>query len=119
MLLRKYTGILFAAILLAGCSTTKTLYNWEDYQTILYRSSPSAGGTSPEQQINDLQKIIQTSAAKDKAVPPGLHAHLGLLYAKTGRTEQALAEFATEKRLFPEAAQFMDFLLSKDKGSFK
>lgn len=52
-------------------------------------------------------------------VPPGLHAHLGMLYGNTGHTDLAMAEFNTEKAAFPESAPFMDFLMSKDKGAFK
>lgn len=30
-----------------------------------------------------------------------------------------MSEFNTEKALFPESASFMNFLMAKDKGSFK
>ena len=57
-----------------------------------------AGGQSPEQQIATLKEIVEKSRAKDKAVPPGLHAQLGLLYSKIGNDGQAMNEFNTEKR---------------------
>ncbi|SUB18142.1 Uncharacterised protein [Pantoea agglomerans] len=40
----------------------------------------------------------------------------GLLYAKTGDTNKAFGQFATEKQLFPESAPYMDFLMSKKQG---
>jgi hypothetical protein len=53
-------------------------------------------------------KKIQTSGA---AVPPGYHAHLGLLYGKQGKAAQFAQAMQTEKTLFPESAAFVDFLL--------
>ncbi len=47
---------------------------------------------------------------------PGLHAQLGLLYAKTGDTNKAFSQFAIKKQLFPESAPYMDFLMSKKQG---
>lgn len=118
MIIKKMGGVLLAATLLAGCATPKTIYNWDSYQTTIYHYY-QGDTSSPEQQIDKLKEIIEQSRAKDKTVPPGLHAHLGLLYTKTGHVEQAFREFNTEKSLFPESAPFMDFLMSKDKGSFK
>lgn len=63
-----------------------------------------------------LKEIVEKSRARDKAVTPGLHAQLGLLYSKTGNNGQALAEFNTDKTLFPESAPFMNFLGPKIKG---
>ena len=50
-----------------------------------------------------------------KAVPPGYHAHLGLLYLSMGKDDQMVQEFRTEKALFPESASYMDFLLKNAK----
>ncbi|AVJ16786.1 MULTISPECIES: DUF4810 domain-containing protein [Serratia] len=118
MTIKNISGVLLAATLLAGCAAPKTLYNWDHYQTTLYQYYQQ-DGVSTEQQIATLNQTVETSRAKNKAVPPGLHAQLGLLYAKSGRPDQAFTEFNTEKRLFPESARFMDFLMAKDKGSFK
>jgi hypothetical protein len=41
-------------------------------------------------------------------VAPGLNAELGYLYMEEGRTAEAIQYFEAEKRLFPEAQQFMD-----------
>lgn len=116
---KKFGGVLLAATLLGGCATPqKPLYNWDGYQTTVYQYYQQ-GSSSPEQQIAALTESIEKSKAKGQTVPPGLHAHLGMLYVKTGRTDLAMSEFSTEKSLFPESAPFMDFLMSKDKGSFK
>ncbi|CNK13831.1 DUF4810 domain-containing protein [Yersinia aldovae] len=111
-------SLLLAAAVLAGCATApKPIYNWENYQSTIYEYYKS--DASPEQQIAALKENIEKSRAKGIPVPPGLHAHLGMLYANTAHPDLAIAEFNREKAAFPESAPFMDFLMSKDKGAFK
>lgn len=114
MMKAKLLGI-FAIIALSGCSTApKPLYNWDGYQKTVYQYYQQTE-TSPQQQIEVLKKNIELNKTQGTAVPPGLHAHLGLLYSSTGAIDLAMAEFNTEKALFPESANYMDFLM-KNKG---
>lgn len=109
----------FIAVLLAGCvNTPKPLYHWDDYQNNIYHYYKS-DSSSTEQQIASLKENIEKSRSKGLSVPPGLHAHLGMLYSNTGRADLAMAEFNTEKRLFPESAAFINFLTSKNKGTWQ
>lgn len=118
MKLTQKIPLLLAAAVLAGCATTpKPIYHWDNYQSTVYEYYKS--DESPEQQIAALKENIEKSRATGLPVPPGLHAHLGMLYANTGKPESAMAEFNTEKTTFPESAPFMDFLMSKDKGAFE
>ncbi|WP_237386855.1 DUF4810 domain-containing protein [Xenorhabdus sp. Sc-CR9] len=113
----KKTGMLLGILLLAGCvKAPKTLYVWGDYQPTLYQYYQQ-DKTGPQEQLQALQKVIEQAKAKDKPVPPGLHAQMGLLYSKTGNIEDAFQQFDIEKKLFPESAPYMDFLLSKNKGA--
>lgn len=111
--------LLVAAMVLAGCvKQPQTIYSWDDYQPTLYQYYQQ-DKTSPEEQIAALNQSIEKAKAKNKPVPPGLHAQLGLLYANTGRDGEARQQFETEKAQFPESASYMDFLLSKNKGAIK
>lgn len=102
-----------AAFALAGCRTAPTtLYQWEGYQPQVYQHFK---GESPDQQIAVLEKGLQTISASGATPPPGYHAHLGMLYALTGKQDKMLAQFDDEKKLFPESAAYMDFLTSKVK----
>lgn len=105
-------------MLLGGCAGNKNIYYWENYQSNIYQYYQKEK-TSPEEQIASLKESVEKSRAQDKSVPPGLHAQMGLLYVNTGNGVEALREFETEKELFPESAQFMDYLLSKNKGNKK
>ncbi|MEZ2863504.1 DUF4810 domain-containing protein [Proteus terrae] len=87
-------SLVFGALLLTGCAS------------------------GPQAQIDALKKSIELSRAKSLGIPPGLHAHLGMLYGATGALDLAMAEFNEEKALYPESAEFMDRLM-KNKGMQK
>ncbi|GAB6855688.1 DUF4810 domain-containing protein [Asaia astilbis] len=97
--------------ILAGCSgqSTPPLYSWRSFQAQQYIYLQ--GKTDPQAQIAVLEKDMEKARGKGLSVPPGFHAHLGLLYATQGKTDLAQQEFTQEKTLFPEAATYMDFLL--------
>ena len=66
-----------------------------------------------------MEKAIQQTSARQQTLPPGFYAHLGLMYMHSGRTDQALNAWAHEKRVFPESAPYIDYLihnLQKNKG---
>jgi hypothetical protein len=108
-----------ALLLVTACSSgPKPLYNWKGYQPAVYEYYQT-DSSSTDEQIHELETNIQESKGKSELVPPGLHAHLGLLYAKSGKDSAAKEQFSIEKQLFPESASFMDFLLTKNKGETK
>ncbi|SFD80477.1 hypothetical protein SAMN05216577_13811 [Pseudomonas citronellolis] len=93
---------------LAGCSSPKTLYQWESYQSQVHDYFTSE---AKEAQAEALERDLQKIAATDGHVPPGYHAQLGLLYSSLGKDDQMVQQFNTEKALFPESSAYMDFLL--------
>ncbi|WP_370680273.1 DUF4810 domain-containing protein [Comamonas sp. GB3 AK4-5] len=110
------TGAALAlAGLLVGCvAAPKPLYSWNGYQTQVY-SYLKNDAPAAEEQILELEKGVQQTASKGAQLPPGYQAHLGLLYLNTGRTDQALAAWAQEKKQFPESAQYIDYLVNNMK----
>lgn len=102
---------LAGAALLTGCaSAPPTLYGWDGYQPQVYQHFK---GESPDQQIAEMEKALQTMSARGASAPPGFHAHLGMLYSITGKQDQMVVQFEDEKKLFPESATYMNFLLAK------
>ncbi|KVU08323.1 hypothetical protein WK60_22195 [Burkholderia ubonensis] len=106
-------SVIATALLLAGCATptTQPLYQWNGYQPQVYEYFK--GKTSPQEQIDALEKALQQIRAKGNTPPPGFHAHLGMLYASIGDEQRAGQEFQAEKHLFPESSAYMDFLMKK------
>jgi hypothetical protein len=113
MALRVTAAAVVAGVLLGGCvQQPKTLYQWESYQPEVYQYFE---GESKEQQIEALERDLQKIRSTNRLAPPGYHAQLGLLYLNVGKDDQMVQEFKTEKALFPESAQYMDFLLKNAK----
>lgn len=101
--------MLMAIATLAGCqSAPKPLYQWESYQPQVYEYFK---GEAKEAQVAKLEEGLQKINATGNKVPPGYHAHLGMLYLSMGKDDQMVQELRTEKALFPESASYMDFLL--------
>jgi hypothetical protein len=110
------TGLIavFALLALSGCAQkTASLYGWGGYQDQVYQYFKADGSKSAEEQILAMQQFEEKGRARGSKLPPGYHAHLGLLYASTGKEDLAITELQTEKTLFPESASYMDFLLRK------
>jgi len=96
---------------LAGCAhQSQSLYQWGSYQDQVYQYFK---GESPEQQILALEKDLQTMQAANRLAPPGLHAHLGMLYAETGNDGKARENLLAERSQYPESATYIDLLLKK------
>jgi hypothetical protein len=104
--------VVAVALLLTACATPKPLYTWGSYEELIYASYNEPGKVPPEQQIELLEKEYQKARASNSRVPPGWHAHLGVLYAAIGKADQAQQEFRTEKAEFPESTVFVDRLLA-------
>ncbi|NHZ78934.1 DUF4810 domain-containing protein [Massilia sp. CCM 8695] len=102
-------AVALAAFALVGCRTAPpSIYQWGSYEPQL---NGHFKGESPIQQIVVMEKHLQTASTHGKQVPPGFHAHLGMLYSIAGRPDQVAAQFQEEKRLFPESEPYMNRLL--------
>lgn len=107
---------LLAAMLATGCATQhRSLYQWGSYENQIYAMYADGGKSSPQEQIANLESDLEKARAANRPLPPGFQAHLGYLYYQTGRLDQAIAAFETEKLLFPESRPYMDRLISQAK----
>lgn len=113
MTIRRMVPML-AALLLTGCAVqNKGLYQWGSYETQIYAMYAEGGKSSPQEQITALESDLEKARAANRPLPPGFQAHLGYLYFQTGKLDQAVAAFETEKQLFPESRPYMDRLISQ------
>lgn len=111
----KSGGLLLLAALASGCTPApKQLYQWDAYQPSVYKHY-QADTANLNEQVQKLEASIEKAYAKGVSVPPGMHAHLGMLYFNTGREDDARAQFNAEKSLFPESTHFMDYILKAQK----
>lgn len=107
----------FGLLLLAWAAGCKTdgggLYAWGSYEERAYRSLVLASSAEVGEDIRALSEEIERAEAEGRLVGPGIHAHLGYLYAITGNTDSAVQQFEIEKRLYPESAPFLDGCLRR------
>jgi hypothetical protein len=109
------TLFLLAVLIIAGCARKPLIYEWGSYEEQVYAMYKDAGKVPVEEQIEGLERDYQRARANNRPVPPGYHAHLGYLYFQTGKADQALQSFTTEKELFPESTKYMDLLIARIK----
>ena len=113
-LIRAGSSLALAGLLVGCASGPQALYSWNGYQTQVYNYLKS-DAPAAEEQIQAMEKGVQQAASKGAQLPPGYQAHLGLLYLNTGRTDQALAAWAQEKKQFPESAHYINYLVNNMK----
>jgi hypothetical protein len=97
-------------VVAVGCAPQQRYY-WGHYEDAVYVSTVEPGTMTPNKQIDILRKDAQQAEAKHLQLPPGFHAHLGMLYFQVGDMQNARLEFETEKSQFPESAVLMDRML--------
>ncbi|SDU08671.1 DUF4810 domain-containing protein [Halopseudomonas salegens] len=110
-------GLAFLALATIGCATqSSNLYYWGDYQPALYAHHQD-GITQNAELAADIEALIDRAHATGSSVPPGVHAHLGMLYAEMGRNAKAHEQLLIEQRLFPESAHFINYVLTMHKAN--
>lgn len=104
---------LVLAAALTGCvQPPRNLYQWGGYQDQLYEHF-KGDRQSPSEQVRVLEAQAQKARAGGMALPPGFRAHLGMMYLRLGREDDARRLLEAEKASFPESTQYMDFLLKR------
>ena len=92
------------------------MYEWGRYEDSVYQVTANAGEVDLSAEIATMEETVQRALENQKAVPPGMHAHLGLLYSLAGDSANAAAAFEAEKALYPESATFMNGTLARAKN---
>jgi hypothetical protein len=113
----RVVAVVVLATWLAGCAQTSApLYMWETFprQQYVYLLRE---GVSPEQQIREIEAHAEKARAANAQLPPGLRAHLGMLYLSVGNPGRAVELWNAEKIAFPEATPYMDQLLKRLGGA--
>ena len=107
-------AVLGLALSAAACAAPRQapLYQWGAYPGAVYAYLKGSNAELGSQ-ILELEALVRKNAASGAATPPGLHAHLGLLYGKTGDDANAARHLQAEKQLFPESTPYMDYLLKR------
>lgn len=114
MKLKLFPIAILLMLAVTGCQ--RTLYDWGRYERSVFKMYSSRENFSAASEIDRLQKEVDRTQRRDRAIPPGKMAHLGYLYLMAGDSERARSCFEKERELFPEGEKFMEFLLEKMQG---
>ena len=104
-----------AALLLSGCAddSPRQLYYWDGaYTGSVYEYLSEEGDAGA--QIAALEESLQKAYQRAAKAPPGLHAHLGLLYLSQGNEAKFKAYVEKEAELYPESRDYAMFLLNQN-----
>lgn len=107
--------LLATLLLLVATGCQKTLYDWGSYERSVFNMYSNRDDFNTAKEIDQLQKEVERTERKRRAIPPGKMAHLGYLYLMAGDSEHARACFKKECDLFPESEGFMGFLVGRMK----
>ncbi len=108
-------ALIALSLVLVGCGGGATsLYRWGEFPQQTYNYMSERSKVSPLEQIAPLEKDIEKSKAeKNRAVPPGLYGHLGLLNLDIQNSQRAAMYFQLEKQVYPESTVLMNRLLQR------
>lgn len=104
-----------AVLLLSGCAddSPRQLYYWDGaYTGSVYEYLSEEGDAGA--QIAALEQSLQKAYQRVAKVPPGLYAHLGLLYLSQGNGAKFKAYIEKEAELYPESRDYAMFLLNQN-----
>lgn len=105
---------------IAGCNVTPNQqYYWGNYEALIYDSYNKPGSATPELQIKKITQDIERAKSSRKKIPPGLYAHLGMMYASQGNRPLAMAAFDEEKKLFPESSVLIDGMIERSNNAMQ
>jgi hypothetical protein len=101
------------ALMLSACVTQERLYAWPEYEASVHAVCTDFQDSDLPKHLEGFAEQVRRIEAEGKRVPPGVHAHLGYLYAQAGDMASARRELEQERRLFPESATFVTRLLER------
>ena len=104
----RFLAIPLAALLLGGCAT-QPLYQWGNYDSLLYQGYKDP--TKMEAMKAALQNNIAESEKSGQKIAPGLYAELGTLYLQSGATDNAIVMYSHERDTWPESKGLMDAMI--------
>lgn len=117
MRMRSFKVIVLIAgfTVLQACETVGPLYYWGNYESLIYQMYLTPGKAPPQVQIERLTQDIQRAEGRGLRIPPGLYAHLGMMYAMEGSVAQAEEAFAEEVKRYPESEVFIQGMMTRVK----
>jgi hypothetical protein len=111
--MKKLFIVVACVIVMASCSSPKTLYSWYDSEDASYKYTKRGTEKTLEEAMEQYQKVIMKQKGLRKTVPPGVNAEYGYLLYKAGKKEEGLALLKAEMKLYPESETFISRIVKQ------
>lgn len=111
--MRKFILLFFLCVAFVSCTTTSSLYGWDNYVDTSYKYYKKQTPKAKEALMKTYEAMINHPRGSRKTVPPGICAEYGYFLLQNGKKDQGLAMLQKEKELYPESAVFMDRLIKQ------
>lgn len=108
----KYLLITALTLLLFSCGTPKPLYNWQNYDAVVYNYIKVSDEKSTENLLKTYDKLIKKYGTR-KVPAPGVYADYGYLLIKGGEIEKGKTLLQKEISLYPESATLINGILKR------
>jgi hypothetical protein len=99
-----------AVALLAGCTTRPSLYEWSNYDQLLYDYYKTPA--SAEAFVTAMTAQVQALEAAGKRPAPGIYAELGTFALSRGNSQAAAQYYKKEMQAWPESKGLMTALIA-------
>ena len=109
-------GIIFSLLAFSACSVgyKPQLYDWDAYNAVMDSEVAEAEGFQRLEMVRAFQDEI--NKLPTNSIPPGALLHLAFLCEQEGLTDEARISMQREKELYPDSAQWIDFILKQEKS---
>lgn len=98
---------------LASCTTTTTLYSWNDYVDSSYQYYKQQTPESTARLMKTYEAMIKKPNGSRKTIAPGICSEYGYFLIQNGKKDEGVAMLKKEKELYPESTVFMDRLIKQ------
>lgn len=101
--------VMLVTLVLSGCASQQSLYDWGGYSGMLYETYKKPDTTAAN--LQKLQEHVIRLEKGNAKVAPGLYADLGTLYLQAGDRNRAVENYRKERAAWPESMGLMDAMI--------
>lgn len=110
----KLLGAVFIAALLSGCASNTQLYQWGDYEEVLFVHfhEPAVRDEMLANYYTFVNTVADGTIQSKKPIAPGLFAEAGTFMLDSGDIEAAIGFYQLEANTWPESRHLMTTLIT-------
>jgi hypothetical protein len=109
--MNRFLCLLIAIVVLGGCVTTSTLYNWNAYNNRSYGYLKNADEMSLDALLEVYELIVNNPTGTRNVPPPGVMADYGYFLIQKNEVDKGRELLQKEMATYPESRPFIERIL--------